>query len=83
VRGRFKCHNPSRFFCRKSLDPTPPLGKGVAQVAIDERSRRTRHQITVSIRLGKTVFVADVPKDKRQADPPLGKGPKTSRVLLS
>ena len=62
---------------------TPSLGKGMAPVAIDERSRRTRHQITVSIRLGKTVFVADVPKDKRQADPPLGKGPKTSRVLLS
>jgi hypothetical protein len=41
------------------MDPDAVLGKGTTRVAIDERSVRIRHQITVSIRLGKTVFVAE------------------------
>ena len=38
---------------------TSSSAKGTTPVAIDERPFRARHQITVSIRLGKTVFVAD------------------------
>ena len=51
------------------MDPDAPLGKGARRLRSTNDPERIRCQITVSIRLGKTVFVADGSEPKAGNSP--------------